>query len=369
MERRTRWNDPRHRDEDTEDRSGIEALAPPPLHPQPTSTSPHPRYDGEPGGTPPDLNAPYDDAPGPIKLDQGRLHGGELIVAEFNLETPGDRFPPGEPDPCAPSDLYPPGEPGTVTGTDFADELDGDERPNVMVGLAGDDLMYGHGGNDELRGDDGHDLLVGGFGRDRLIGGSGDDVLVGEDGDDYLRGGDGDDVLIGGLGNDSLIGGAGADIFAFMLPVDEEGSVSRFGDDVIYDFNLVEGDSLDFSSVYDHFPNLSSSMHLTEDGDIVVTFTQADGAPVGSVTLHRIAYQTVGGFPDPGTPFAPGYEHGEHPDPGRPFAPGYEHGEFPHPGRPFAPGYEHGEFPHPGIPALLPPWIALHAEPVEVDAM
>ena len=378
-------NDPRHRDADTEDRSATRERAPP-LHPHSTSNSSHPGHPGESGGAPPDRDASYDDAPGPVARDQGRAHDGELIVGRPHLEeaddphapdgrlrpgvpsppgdsedpgdphAPGERFPPHVPFPPVgpeePEYLDPPGESGTVIGTDFADELDGDERPNVMIGLAGDDLMFGHGGNDDLRGDDGDDLLVGGFGHDRLIGGWGDDVLVGEAGDDYLRGGDGDDVLIGGPGNDSLIGGAGADIFAFMLPVEEEGSVPRFGDDVIYDFNAAEGDMLDFGTIHDDFPNLSLSVGPTEDGDIVITL-QSEGTAVGSVTLHRIAYQPVDGLPHPGTPHEPAYEHGE----------------FPDPVTPFGPGYKHGEFPRLGISDFLPPWLALHAESVEVDAM
>ena len=284
---------------------------------------------------------------------------------------PGDRFLPDVPFPPVgpeePEYLDPPGEYGTVIGTDFADELDGDERSNVMIGLAGDDLMFGHGGNDDLRGDDGDDLLVGGFGQDRLIGGWGDDVLVGEAGDDYLRGGDGDDVLIGGAGNDSLIGGDGADIFAFVPPIGEDGTVPRFGDDVIYDFNEAEGDMLDFGTIHDDLPSLFLSMRHTEDGDVVIMLTESDGTAVGSVTLHRFAYQPVGGFPHPGMPHEPGYEHGGYPDP--PFAPGYEHGEHPDPDSLLAPGHMHGEFPRLGVSEFLPPWIAFHAETGEVDAM
>ena len=443
MESPTHPNDPTDRDADTGYQSGIEDRAPPPLHPHFTGTSPHPHYADELGGAPPNRDALYDDAPGPIALHPGRAHDGELIAGRPDFENPGDlhapgdRFRPGEidrpggpeepgdlhapgdrirpgefdrpGDPEEPGDLHapgdrirpgeidrpgdleepgdldPPGEPGTVIGTDFADELGGDERSNVMIGLAGDDLMFGHGGDDDLRGDDGDDLLVGGFGDDRLIAGSGDDVLAGEAGDDYLRGGDGADVLIGGAGNDSLIGGAGADVFAFVPPIGEGGTVPRFGDDVIYDFNEAEGDMLDFGTIHDDLPSLFLSMRHTQYGDVVVTLNQADGTAVGSVTLHRFAYQPGGEFPHPGMPFEPGYEPGEHPDPGMPFEPGYEHGEVPHPGMPFepgyehgehpdpgtpfAPGYEHGEFPHPDIADFLPPRLDFLAEPVEADAM
>ena len=385
MEIRAYPNDPRDRDVDTEDRSEIEEQAPPPLHPRSTGTSPNPGYTGELRGAPPDLDASFDDAPGPIAPHPGRPLTAERIDVAFYPEDPGEfhapgepdlpgedyapggryppgeayapgrpyppgepdlpgedhapggryppgeayapgrPYPPGEPDlpgeDHAPGGRYPPGELGAVIGTDSADRLDGD------------DLMYGHGGNDEFRG---------------------------EDGDGYLHGGDGADVLIGGPGNDSLIGGEGTDIFAFMLPAEEDGSVWQFGDYVIHDLNLAEGDSLEFCRVHDHFPGLSASMRPTENGDIVVAFTQADGAPVGNVTLHRSAYQEVGRFPDPGMPHEPPHEFG---DPGTPYAPPHE---FPacaaHPEHPF---HSH----NPVIPDDLPPGVALHAEPLEADAM
>ena len=278
------------------------------------------------------------------------------------------------------------GAPGALIGTDSADRLDGDDE------------MHGRGGDDEIRGGDGDDFLVGGSdadwlrggaGHDRLIGGPGDDTLRGGPGDDYLHGGDGADVLNGGAGNDSLIGGDGADVFWFTLPVAEDGTVLPFGDDVIYDFNAGEGDTLDFSRIYDHFPDLSVSVRPTEDGDIVATFTQTDGTPVGSVTLHRIAYQPVGG-PGPGPHLPPeefadpvSARHGrnsrtrvppeEFADPYPPYVPPEE---FADPGTPYAPPDEFGEAHgnpvdsgNPSIPDFLLPWVNLHAESAEADAM
>ena len=321
------------------------------------------------------------------------------------------------------------GAPGALIGTDSVDRLDGDEQSNVMSGLDGDDETHGRGGDDEIRGGDGDNFLVGGrdadwlrggVGHDRLIGGPGDDTLWGGLGDDYLHGEDGADVLNGGPGNDSLIGGSGADVFWFTIPVAEDGTVLPFGDDVIYDFNAGEGDTLDFSRVYDHFPDLSVSVRPTEDGDIVATFTQTDGTPVGSVTLHRIAYQPVDSVPDPdpphllpeefpdpphlppeefadpGTPYTPPEEFAnpgppyappeefadpyppyvpweEFADPGTPYAPPEE---FADPGTPYAPPDEFGEAHgnpvdsgNPSIPDFLLPWVNLHAESAEADAM
>ena len=143
-----------------------------------------------------------------------------------------------------------------------------------------------------------------------------------------------------------------------------------FGDDVIYDFNAGEGDTLDFSRVYDHFPGLSVSVRPTEDGDIVATFAQTDGTPVGSVTLHRIAYQPVGGVSDPDPPHLPPEEFtGPYP----PYVP-WE--EFADPGTPYTPPEEFGEAHgnpvdsgNPGIPDFLLPWVNLHTESAEADAM
>ncbi|HBB55478.1 MAG TPA: hypothetical protein DCZ49_04750, partial [Hyphomonadaceae bacterium] len=71
-----------------------------------------------------------------------------------------------------------------VTGSDFADQISGDNGLNVLVGGGGDDLLAGLGGDDVLNGDVGVDTLLGGDGNDTLIS-------------------DGLDVLNGGAGNDS----------------------------------------------------------------------------------------------------------------------------------------------------------------------
>ena len=197
-------------------------------------------------------------------------------------------------------------------------------------------------GDDEILGGNGDDVLVGDRDADWLLGGDGMDLLIGGAGHDRLNGGPGDDVLWGGLGHDHLHGGDGADVFEFSLPVGWEGTVPTFGDDVIYDFDASEGDGLDFSQIYERFPDLSVGVRPTEDGEILITFAHADGTPVGSVTLHRLAYQPIDVFPDPGTPYAPPYEFPE--DPGHPV--------------------------HPRIPSIsefLLPCVDIHAEPVVAD--
>lgn len=132
-----------------------------------------------------------------------------------------------------------------LTGSRFADRLQGDAGANALQGRAGDDRLAGGRGNDTLIGGAGSDwaLFDGragvrvdlarpgpqqtGQGRDRLAGienllsGTGDDRLFGTAGANYLHSGAGRDLLdgrggadrlLGGAGNDRLIGGGGFDI-------------------------------------------------------------------------------------------------------------------------------------------------------------
>jgi Ca2+-binding RTX toxin-like protein len=146
-----------------------------------------------------------------------------------------------------------------VTGSEFADCIEGNNRNNILIGRAGadhiqgeggDDVILGMDGNDELSGGYGEDMIDGGAGNDRIFGGRGDrdfshkfdndgnwwkpvygadillggsgddqiwgnqgnDLIDGEDGNDYLDGDSGNDIVIGGNGNDYLIGGSGKDM-------------------------------------------------------------------------------------------------------------------------------------------------------------
>ncbi|MGF9562975.1 VCBS domain-containing protein [Neorhizobium sp. JUb45] len=76
-----------------------------------------------------------------------------------------------------------------VTGSKFADIINGSDGDNVIKGGEGGDWIEGGAGNDTLYGEDGNDTLIGGLGDDRLDGGNGDDTL---------RGGRGNDTLVGG---------------------------------------------------------------------------------------------------------------------------------------------------------------------------
>jgi Ca2+-binding RTX toxin-like protein len=122
-----------------------------------------------------------------------------------------------------------------VIGSEHDDELSGDDRLNIFVGIGGDDIFRGGGGFDLVLFTDGqvdaslvtgrsvggveegNDTLVGigglaaQAGGDTLVGDSRDNFLVGNGGNDTLRGAGGADTLIGGEGDDALLGDAGSD--------------------------------------------------------------------------------------------------------------------------------------------------------------
>ncbi|WP_299546303.1 calcium-binding protein [uncultured Tateyamaria sp.] len=138
----------------------------------------------------------------------------------------------------------------TLGGGSGNDDLNGGAGSDRLIGGSGSDSLNGAADADTLIGGSGNDDLSGGGGRDRLNGGSGDDLLHGEAGHDLLNGSTGDDTLHGGDGNDRLYlgagddfasGGAGADRFIFR-DRDLDG-----GSDVISDFNVSQGDSLDLT--------------------------------------------------------------------------------------------------------------------------
>lgn len=93
---------------------------------------------------------------------------GEPISLQYDIQgadTDGDTI-----DGNLSVNLFPPETTvkGTPDGSDTADDLDGDENANLILGMDG---------NDTLDGDAGNDVLVGGPGNDTMTGGAGDDVF------------------------------------------------------------------------------------------------------------------------------------------------------------------------------------------------
>jgi Ca2+-binding RTX toxin-like protein len=128
-----------------------------------------------------------------------------------------------------------------VVGSQYNDELYGDNQANILNGGAGDDKLYGQGGDDILIGGSGNDILDGGTGRDTvdysgntsagviisLLTGqatgeeSGDDTLInlenviGTRFADEITGDNNDNIIAGNGGNDTLAGLQGNDIYVF----------------------------------------------------------------------------------------------------------------------------------------------------------
>lgn len=76
---------------------------------------------------------------------------------------------------------------------------------------------------------------------DVLQGTNTDDKISGLSGDDTIRAGAGDDTIIGGRGDDIVWGGVGADKFVFSA-----GHITDGGTDFLADFNLRQGDTVQF---------------------------------------------------------------------------------------------------------------------------
>ena len=87
---------------------------------------------------------------------------------------------------------------------------------------------------------------------DAMSGLGGNDILSGDSGDDLLDGGAGNDIIDGGAGNDQLIGGPGADLLSGGPGADAQiyFSLADRGDR-ISGFDAAEGDTLDFSEMFD----------------------------------------------------------------------------------------------------------------------
>ena len=75
-----------------------------------------------------------------------------------------------------------------IQGSEFDDDLFGDERSNWFAGVGGNDIIDGRSGHDA-----------------QIYGGEGDDFIKGGPGNDYLHGGPGTDVAHGGIGADTCV--------------------------------------------------------------------------------------------------------------------------------------------------------------------
>ncbi|WP_279615893.1 beta strand repeat-containing protein [Phytopseudomonas flavescens] len=109
---------------------------------------------------------------------------------------------------------------------------------------------------------------------DHLYGGAGNDILYGQGGNDFLVGGAGDDILFGGTGADTFVWQKG-----------------DFGKDVIKDFSVAEGDSIDLSSLLqDHSNNLDSYLKLvTDNGSSTLLISTKGEFSNGDTSTQQVA--------------------------------------------------------------------------------
>lgn len=189
-----------------------------------------------------------------------------------------------------------------ITGSGFNDQILGDERANTIRGMDGadnlsghfgDDILYGGNGDDALAGAADNDVLYGEDGLDKLLGGGGNDSLYGGADQDTLKGSAGDDFLSGGAGLDFLAGGTGGDTFAF----ENYGAGRHF--DYLYDFNVAEGDRLDFSNLVDGYDPLTDAISdfvkMAEAGNNTFVRVDKDGSAQGSgFALTARLFNTTG---------------------------------------------------------------------------
>lgn len=184
-----------------------------------------------------------------------------------------------------------------ISGTIFADVLQGSTADNLFIGRAGSDTIDGRGGFDIAWYDYDNtggilvDLAKGtvrdGFGGlDRLTSVEGvvgtrlADRFIDTRGAQSFDGGAGDDQFTFGAGNDTATGGVGSDVFRF--------TGKGFGADVITDFSLSDGDRIHLTG-FARF----SQVKISELGDDLVL-----RAGNGQITLEAMAGErlTAGDF-------------------------------------------------------------------------
>lgn len=189
------------------------------------------------------------------------------------------------------------------SGTWFDDTLHGTDTMDTIVSSFGNDEVVGLGGDDVLNAGDGDDGLFGGDGADTILGGRGND---------WILGGYGNDEIEGGWGSDTMHGGHGSDIFRFV-PWDKTQEPLPTHDE-IGDFNQVDGDRIDVSSLVTMLPGgtdgfefiglgeftKAGQLRFVNDerpgGSVVYGNTDADLDPEFSIFLARVTSLSEGDF-------------------------------------------------------------------------
>ncbi|UFN50292.1 hypothetical protein LPC08_06615 [Roseomonas sp. OT10] len=193
---------------------------------------------------------------------------------------------------------------------DGNDTLTGGNDADTLVGGGGNDTVHGNDGNNRLYGGAGNDTITGGNGNDRAWGGSGNDLIYVNDGNNFVDAGSGNDTAYGGNGNDTMLGGAGNDLLIanggnnlfqvggvagalsdgndtmtggnqadryFLFLDDRDGNSAGWGNDVITDFRLAEGDRLVAFNPTAGFWDDTGSLNGLVSSDFITASRSADG--------------------------------------------------------------------------------------------
>lgn len=179
----------------------------------------------------------------------------------------------------------------------------GNDADNEIYGMAGNDILEGGGGADLIDGGDGWDYArylrsdegvninlqtgvnTGGDAQgdilvniEAVVGSNFNDTIRGGAAHDYLKGELGDDIITGGAGRDLLYGGAGADTFVF------ESSAMDGYVDIIRDFDITEGDTLNITDLLTGFDALTDAIsdfvRLAQNGGNTDVEISTDGSGV-----------------------------------------------------------------------------------------
>ena len=214
-----------------------------------------------------------------------------------------------------------------AAGSDFRDELTGNNGDNTLVGGSGDDTLRGRGGDDTLGGGLGSDTVAydnagGGavinlgsgsttaFGDGDLAtdtyssvenatGSGNNDTILGDNDANELRGGGGNDTILGNGGNDTLDGGVGGtDTASFALmaspgpgvnaTLGSPGSATGDGTDSLAEFENLDGSDNADDLTGDTGPNVFTA----RAGDDTLEGRLGDDSYQGGTGLDRAEFTT-----------------------------------------------------------------------------
>jgi hypothetical protein len=162
----------------------------------------------------------------------------------------------------------------TVSGTNFGDEINGQD------------------GNDSLLGNQGNDTLDGGAGADTIYGGQGNDVIVNGGGPDWISANQGNDLITVTHVNTTVYGGQGDD----TIKVDTNGNFisANKGSDVI----TVTGDDNEVYGGKDNdvinVESSKSKLISANDGDDTVTINGGNHLVYGGKNNDSIIIKGLG---------------------------------------------------------------------------